>query len=280
MVVSRPIVRYHGGKWRLAPWIISYFPPHRIYVEPYGGGASVLLRKGRSYAEIYNDLDNEIVNLFKVARDHGEALLKAVLLTPYAREEFDLSYEESEDPLEQARRTMVRAGMGYGSTAMNTNGKTGFRGSAMRMGTHPAKDWANKVRDLPQVIERLRGVVIENRPALDVMAYHDTPQTLHYVDPPYLASTRTWKGGKQSYRYEMTDQDHEDLARFLRGLKGAVIVSGYPSPFYEDLYAGWTRRERASLADGAAHRTEVLWMKGIDLGLFGDTTNVKEANPS
>ncbi|MFG8489773.1 DNA adenine methylase, partial [Pseudomonas aeruginosa] len=100
--VRRPILRYHGGKWKLAPWIIQHLAPHHTYVEPFGGAASVLLRKARSYAEIYNDLDGDVVNLFRVARDHGEELRQALALTPFAREEFEASYVETTDPLERA----------------------------------------------------------------------------------------------------------------------------------------------------------------------------------
>jgi len=108
---TRPVLRYHGGKWRLASWIISHFPPHRVYVEPFGGAASVLLRKPRSYAEVYNDMDGEIVNVFRVLRDPARAreLERVLRLTPFAREEFELSYIRDEDPIEQARRTIVRA---------------------------------------------------------------------------------------------------------------------------------------------------------------------------
>ncbi len=119
MIPTRPIVRYHGGKWMLAQWIIAQFPAHRVYVEPFGGGGSVLLRKPRSYAEIYNDLDGEIVNLFLMARDHGEELRRALELTPFARVEFMESYEPSENPIEQARRTVARSFMGFGSNAHN-----------------------------------------------------------------------------------------------------------------------------------------------------------------
>jgi DNA adenine methylase len=257
---SRPIVRYHGGKWRLAPWIISRFPAHRVYTETFGGGGSVLLRKKRSYAEVYNDLDGEIVNLFRVVRDHGEQLVRAVELTPFARAEFELSYEPSPDPIEQARRTLVRCGMGFGSSAMNTDNKTGFRGSATRSGTTPATDWRNQNRNLWDVIDRLRGVVIENRPAIEIIQYHDAPTTLHYVDPPYVHDTRTWLGGKEAYRHEMTDAQHEELADVLHSLKGIVILSGYPSALYDRLYSDWACETREALADAAAKRIECLWI--------------------
>ena len=267
---ARPIVRYHGGKWMLAPWIISYFPSHRCYVEPFGGGGSVLLRKPRSHAEVYNDLDGEIVNLFRIARDHGEDLRRALELTPFSRDEFVLSYEPSEDPVEQARRTITRAFMGFGSNSHNK--ATGFRSNSDRSGTTPAQDWRHYPALFGAIIERLQGVVIENRDAFEVLQIHDSPTTLHYVDPPYLPETRD--AGKD-YRFEMDEADHVRLAEALGSLKGAVIVSGYPSPLYEDLYRGWQRAERAALADGAAPRTEVLWMRGIDLGLFAVPTGDK-----
>ncbi len=119
--LTRPLVRYHGGKWRLAPWIVGFIPAHRVYVEPYGGGGSVLLRKPRSYGEIYNDLDGEIVNLFRVVRDRGEALVRVLELTPFAREEFLDGWHVSDDPVEQARRTLIRAYMGFGSSAVSSS---------------------------------------------------------------------------------------------------------------------------------------------------------------
>lgn len=279
----RPIVRYHGGKWRLAPWIISYFPAHRIYVEPFGGGGSVLLRKTRSYAEVYNDLDGEIVNLFRVARDHGEELRMALEMTPYAREEFNLAWYPSPDPVEQARRTVVRSFMGFGSssvtrarkTSKSSKPQTGFRSNSNRSGTIPAHDWKHYPDEFVAIIERLRGVIIENRNAFEVMASHDSKETLFYVDPPYLPETRD-KG--TDYRFEMDEAGHIQLAEALHHLKGSVIVSGYPSLLYDRLYAGWNRVEHEALADGAAKRTEVLWIKGIDHGLFQDINQEEEAS--
>lgn len=294
---TRPILRYHGGKWILAPWIISHFQDHRVYVEPYGGAASVLLRKVRSYAEVYNDLDSEVVNLFRVCRECGPELRHLLSLTPFSREEYQSSWQQCEDPMERARRIVIRSFMGFGSAAAtrtgrtNANGEksagTGFRSNSNRSGTTPAHDWKNfsgtgfrdytgesdgrsNRRSIPAgdwsnfgcaldaIIERLQGVVIENKDALEIMRTHDGLKTLHYVDPPYVASTRD-RGA--DYIYEMTESDHALMAQNLHQLKGAVIVSGYANKLYDqELFKGWHRVTKAALADGARKRTEVLWM--------------------
>lgn len=261
--IARPLLRYHGGKYLLAPWIIQNFPEHRVYVEPYGGAASVLLQKDRSYAEVYNDLCGEVVNLFRVVRESGRELVRALELTPFSRDDFNLSYEPSADSLEQARRTVARSFMGFGSNAHNR--KTGFRSNSNRSGTTPARDWRNYPRALPAIIERLQGVVIENRDAVDVMLAHDSPRTLHYVDPPYVFDTR---GKGEDYKYEMTDVQHRELGEVLNQLQGYVVVSGYPSPLYDEIFEGWKKVERRALADGAQERTEALWMRNVPHDLF------------
>jgi DNA adenine methylase len=266
-VPTRPALRWHGGKWRLAPWIIGHFPAHRVYVEPYGGAASVLLRKPRVYAEVYNDLGDEVVTLFRVLRsERAPELIEALRLTPFARGEFEAAYEPAEDPVETARRLAVRAYMGFGSDGHNARVRTGFRANSNRAGTTPAHDWANYPDALKAIVERLRGVVIERRDALDVMRTHDSSETLHYVDPPYLPETRSDKSrrGKikyHAYSHEMTAEDHHRLLEFLQDLTGMVVLSGYPSPIYDDaLMPRWYRVERKALADGARARTEVLWI--------------------
>jgi DNA adenine methylase len=274
---TRPLLRYHGGKWRLAEWIVSQFPAHNIYVEPFGGAASVLLRKPRSYAEVYNDLDGEIVNLFRVMRDRGADLQRAIELTPYAREEFFISFEPTEDPLERARRTMMRSFMGFGGNLTRANRdqtpqRTGFRTySKKNRGAIPAQDWKNLPAALPATIDRIKGVIIEQRPAIEVMEEHDSPETLHYVDPPYVHSTRGFDAGGsiRGYRFEMSDEEHRELAKCLKGLAGAVILSGYACKLYDgDLYSSWERIEKPSMADGARSRTEVLWLRNVEHGLF------------
>lgn len=260
--MRRPVVRWFGGKWLLAPWIIAHFPAHRVYVEPFGGGGSVLLRKPRAYAEVYNDLDDEIVNLFEVLRDDvlSSRLIQQLRLTPFARVEFEQSYERTGDPVENARRFVVRSYMGHGANAHNPNVSTGFRGYANQNGRHPAKDWMNYPDALAVAAERVRGVTIEKRDALKVMSTHDDVSTLHYVDPPYVWETRGRSDRQRSYVHELDDAGHETLLQQLDALQGMVVLSGYPAALYDDRLKHWRRIERAALADGARERTEVLWL--------------------
>lgn len=263
--VSNPVLRWHGGKWRLAPWIVSHFPEHRGYTEVFGGGASVLLRKPRVYAEVYNDLDLEVVTLFSLLRDPVRAreLIELVELTPFSREELRVSFKPTQEPMERARRLLVRSFQGFGSQA--TPRTTGFRGHIGKAGTHAASVWRSYPPRLTQAVERLRGVIIENRPAVDVLREYDAPDVLHYVDPPYVPETRD-EGG--DYAHEMTAEDHHQLGAVLRLLKGMVVLSGYAHPLYdEELFKDWHRVEREALADGGRKRVEVLWMN--DAALLG-----------
>lgn len=261
--LHRPVLRYHGGKWKLAPWIISHFPPHRIYVEPFGGAASVLMRKPRCYAEIYNDQWSVVVNIFRVLRNPTTAaeLERQLRLTPFSREEFEQDYpDESTDPVERARSAILRSFAGFGSASTNGDHRTGFRANSNRSHTTPAHDWANYPNYIGSFVERLSGVVIENRDAIDVVRRHDSEQTLTYCDPPYPHSVRNMDRGNAAYAVESSDQYHCDLAAALHECAGMVVVSSYPGALYNDLYGDWERREIQAFADGARPRTEVLWM--------------------
>lgn len=266
--VTRPPMRYHGGKWRLAPWIIAHLPPHRCYVDPFGGGASVLMRKPRSYAEVYNDLAGDVVNVFRVLRDPEQAaqLEHLARLTPFARDEFNECTADAinaiDDPVERARRTVFRSLAGFGSAASNPKHATGFRANSNRSGSTPAHDWMRWPDHVAAWTERLAGVVIENRDALAVMAQHDAITTLHYVDPPYVHSTRMLAAakGRSLYVHEMTDDQHRELLTFLRGLRGMVVLSGYRCQIYDDMLGDWQRVDRMSFADGARDRVESLWL--------------------
>lgn len=258
--VTRPALRYHGGKFRLAPWILRFFPEHRTYVEPFGGAAGVLLQKPRAYAEVYNDLDGDIVNFFRVLREQPAKLSDACRLTPYAREEFERAYEPTGDSVERARRTAVRAAMGFGS-AGSTKGSTGFRVDTRRAYGTAMSNWVDFPDGLQVIAERLAGVLIENRDALDVIAAHDDSDTLLFIDPPYVHSSRVM--GSRTYRHEMSDEDHRQLLRTLQAVEGMVVICGYATDLYDDALSTWARHAttaRISSGRGTGLRTEVVWL--------------------
>lgn len=265
---TRPVLRYFGGKFRMAPKLLPLFPPHHCYVEPFGGAASVLLAKPRSPSEVYNDLSSDMVNLFRVLRDPATAteLQRRCALTPWAREEFEQAYEPTKDPIERARRTLVRGFMGLGSAGATRKGRTGFRVFTKESKRcNPAHEWPRWHPSVPLFCDRLRGVVIEHRPALQVIAAHDGLGTLFYVDPPYPIDAR--QDARGYYEHEMTDDEHRELAAALHQVRGMVVVSGYPCALYDDdLYAGWERREFRAVADNGATsdvnvaRVEVAWI--------------------
>lgn len=238
-------------------------------MEPFGGGASVLLRKPRSYTEVYNDLDDEIVSFFRVVRDHGAELALRLELTPFSRIEFQAAYAPTDDEIERARRTVIRSFLGFGSDGVHSTHRTGFRAKSQRAGTTPAHDWRNYPDALRLVVERFRAVVIEHEPAMQVIDRFDGAGVLFYVDPPYVHSTRCRVDHTRGYRHEMTDADHEALAEKLNHVRGSVVLSGYPCELYDRLFAGWSRVEKTGpLADGARERTEVLWMRNCEQDLF------------
>ena len=233
-----------------------------------------MMRKSRTYAEIYNDLDSEVVNVFRVLRDPATAqeLERLLRLTPFSRDDFEAAYTPTEEPVEQARRTIFKAFAGHGSDSIH-RGKasdtsmftrvcqwkpnTGFRGDSNRRGTTPAHDWKNYPKQIMRFCERLQGVVIENRPALKVITQYDYPDALIYVDPPYIHASR--RDPKHGYRHEMTNEDHRKLAEILRSVRGMVIISSYPCALYEELYSDWRCIEKRTRTLGKS-ATEVLWL--------------------
>jgi DNA adenine methylase len=222
---------------------------------------SVLLRKSRVHSEIYNDLDRGVVNLFRVLRDPVAAaeLQQLLSLTPFAREEFEASYaEDNVAPIEWARRFVVRSFMGFGSDSCNKARATGFRANARNAGTSTGADWSHYPDNLPAIVDRLRGVIIENRPAIEVMRFFDGPSTLFYVDPPYVMSMRSNSPGV--YSHEMTGNDHYELGIFLLGLSGMVVLSGYRNKLYDEIFAQWERHDHLTKTNGGQHRVESLWL--------------------
>lgn len=258
---TRALLRYFGGKWAIAPWVMAHLPPHRIYVEPFGGAASILLRKPRSRIEVYNDLDEEIVGIFRVVQDPAtcQALIRRLRRTPYARREFELAFQGSADPIIRAQRAIVRAYQSFHHESLFNNKKTTFADARHRTGSSSkAGEWKNYPRSLVSVSRRLHGVVIECRAAQEVIRAQDTPDTLFFIDPPYMPATRS----KSGYRHEMTTGEHIGLLEQLLQVRGAVVLAGYPSGLYDRMLVGWTRvqRQHYAAANGPEPRTEVLWI--------------------
>lgn len=262
----RPPVSYYGGKGRLAGWIASLLPPHRVYLEPFAGSCAVLLAKPPATHELVNDLDGDVVNFFRCLRDHPDELERACRLTPYAREEFDAAdlTDPGVDDLERARRWWVRA---THSINNNVTPHRSFSVSTKR-GSCDARSTLNLVGRFDAVATRLRPVVIECRPAIEVITQHADADTVVYADPPYLAATRSMRGRKtREYTREYAHEaDHRELAAVLNATPAAVLLSGYPSPLYDALYAGWQRVERrvhrpsSNAGRGERHHAvEVVW---------------------
>lgn len=255
--VTRPALRYFGGKWKLAPWIISFFPHHTNYVEPCGGAASVLLQKPPSPLETYNDLDGQVVNFFSVLRNQPEELIHLLDLTPWSREEFEncaapLSGEETD--LEKARRFFVLCWQSIskpGGTWRCMYDFSSRRRSAPRDGIELAH--------LYQVAARFKHVQIEKLDALEVIQKYDNSNSLFYFDPPYLGEVRTHR---KMYNCEVDTDFHAKAAGLLNKIRGYAVVSGYRSDLYRNLYedAGWCRFDSPSVATNGSSRTESVWL--------------------
>jgi DNA adenine methylase len=262
---KRPALRYYGGKWRLAPWIISHFPEHKNYVEPCGGAASVLLRKPRSKLETYNDLDGNIVNFFQVLRDQPDELIRKIKLTPWARAEYLLSLEPSPDSAEQARRTFVSLWMSMqGGHASKTSKTWRVHKNCLHAdgGIRTVKaphEFIAISEELQIIANRLRCIQIENRSAQDVIKRYDNAETLIYFDPPYVTETRA-QGNV--YKLETDNTFHIEAAELLRNAKGYVVVSGYACPLYTELYEhhGWQRVDKEAQTNSGGKRIESLWL--------------------
>jgi DNA adenine methylase len=246
-------------------WLLPHLPECHHYCEPFAGSAAVLLNRPPAPVETYNDLDGEVVNFFRVLRDDKERLVEVIGLTPFSREEFARACEldPALPPLERARRFYVRARQvrtGLAQTASlgrwaNCKGtsRAGMSGVVSR--------WLGAVESLPDIADRLLRVQIENRPAADVIQLYDSPKTLFYCDPPYVHETR---GDDNAYGYELTNEQHRDLAQLLNAVQAMAAISNYPCPLMDDLYPAPKWRKIVS-AEKTIHSTkdtriEALWI--------------------
>lgn len=264
-IAIRPPVKWHGGKHYLAGRIAALLPAHHTYVEPFGGAASVLLNKEPSPVEVYNDLDLRITRLFRVLRDHGEEFRRRLQLTPYSEAEFLHATLPHYDEIEQARRDFVRFRQSIGGRGDNYS----FSLHRARRGMADVVSGYLSAIDgeLPKIVERLGTVQIMHRPASEVIRLYDGPDTLFYCDPPYLPQARADR--RVAYSVDMTEDGHRALADRLRCCRGKVVLSGYPSDLYDELYKGW-RVVRVEVANHAAvgkskrRQVECVWLNWPD----------------
>jgi DNA adenine methylase len=264
--MSAPPFPYFGGKTMVAERIVGLLPPHGHYVEPFAGSLAVLLAKPPADHETVNDLDDTLMTFWRVLRDRPADLARACALTPHARAEHAASYDQPEslDEIELARRVWIQLSQGRNGTRR----RTGWRHYVRPKGGNSMPDYLRGYVDrLATIAERLHHVSLESRPALELIErYGREPGVLLYCDPPYLASARGWGN---NYKVEMrTVAEHAELAGALRNCEASVVLSGYPSPLYDDLYADWHRTELAAwtgngIRNGATKvdgdRIEVLW---------------------
>lgn len=254
------VVKYPGSKWRIAEWIIGHFPKHHSYLEPFFGSGAVLFNKGRSNIETANDLDEDVVNLFLQIRENAEKLAEAIYWTPYARAEYERAWEARETETDKFKRAVdfyIRMMMGHG---FRTNGeKVGWKNDIQgREAAYAAMQWRERPNIIFRAAERLRGVQIECRPAVDVIKRFNFPNVLIYADPPYVLETRSC--GRKQYKHEMTDQQHEEMLDALRKHEGYVVLSGYESDLYNKKLSGWRKEKISERAQTGGKREEVLWM--------------------
>jgi DNA adenine methylase len=256
--VKRPVMQYYGGKWRLAKWIISHFPKHHLYCEVFGGAASVLMRKEPSVVEVYNDIDSSVVNLFRVLRDPDKAaeLQRLLELTPYSREELRLCLEPSSNDVESARRLLVKVNqsIGHNLKPRNPEWRIGSANACRVCG------WVNYTDNMALFTERLRNVHIENSTWQKMFELYDSPSTLFYLDPPYVASTRHKGSHDNKYKHELTDSDHVEFCHAACKLQGMAVISGYDCEIYRDILADWKTETLVTRSRSNKPKTETLWI--------------------
>lgn len=262
--IKRPVLRYPGGKFKISSWIIDLFPEHECYCEPFCGGASVFFRKYPSKFEIINDLNSDIVNFFDLLRSKPDELIRAIELTPYSREIHNRAYHAKRtetDPIQRAVNLYVSLWQSFGTGVGKTNSGWRYQHTDNRGTTIVDNDWNNTER-LYLAAKRLKMAMIEHDDAFNIIDRFDTPDTLFYVDPPYLPITRSSKWSKSMYSHELSIKQHIHLAEVLNHIDGMAILSGYESDLYKELYlsAGWQIEKKSATTNGNNTAIECLYL--------------------
>lgn len=266
MTVRTPLT-YYGGKQALARQIVPLLPSHRVYLEPFAGGAAVLFAKPRAERETLNDLDGTIMRFWRALRDQPDELAQAVALTPYGRQEWRESRDETDDDLEAARRLLVNVDQSFSRSRRSWAPPCIGDGR----GRWQPGSWANLPAKLLAATDRLAGVALENCDALSLIERFDRDDCVMYLDPPYTGDHRlrakgAAAGGSHGYDVDTTPTLWADMVEVLRGVtKARVLLSGYPCEEAEGL--GWemvplTARRTVQSRDGDSlpFAPEVLWL--------------------
>lgn len=253
----RTIIKYPGAKWRIADWIIGHMPEHKSYLEPYFGSGAVFFRKPASRIETVNDLDSNVVNLFRCVRDNPGRLAALIAATPYSRQEYYSAFTAAtEDPFERARLYLLQCWQGHG---FRTYCRSGWKNDVDgREYAYAVRYWNQLPEWIVQIVDRLKQAQIECMPAIDLIRRFNRPDVLIYADPPYLLSTRKMK---KQYAYEMSEADHIELLETLIQHKGPVLISGYDNDLYDSFLQNWDKFQIETTAEKGLHRIETLWVK-------------------
>ena len=274
----KSVIKYPGSKWNIAPQLVELIPEHHSYVEPFFGSGAVLFNKPVSDIETVNDMDSDVVNLFRCIQKDSERLARLVMTTPFSREEYERQFEGCTSTLyasnfQRAAGFLIKCWQGHG---FRTNGyKVGWKNDVVgREKAYALWNWYRLPDWIIDITERLRKVQIENRPALEVIERFNYSQVFMYLDPPYMLGTRS---GKQ-YMHEMTDAEHEELLQMILQSRAKIMISGYETDMYNDYLSGWEKKQFSSCAEHGKPRVETVWMNyKADLQMnFGDFPEVMQ----
>ena len=251
----KAIIKYPGSKWSIANWIINKFPEHHSYLELFFGSGAVLFNKSRSNIETVNDLDDNVINLFNWIKNDPEKLAHEIYFTPYARNIYENSNDNiPEESLAKAVNFCIQINMGYGCRILD---RVGWKKDVYgREKAYSAIDWCKLPDRIIQASERLRGVQIENKPAVELAQQFNHKNVLIYADPSYMQETRCCK----QYNHEMNDEEHSNLLDVLLAHKGPVLISGYDNDLYNDRLKNWYKGETISYTRNGTRKREILWM--------------------
>ena len=274
----KSVIKYPGSKWNIAPQLVELIPEHHSYVEPFFGSGAVLFNKPVSDIETVNDMDSDVVNLFRCIQKDSERLARLVMTTPFSREEYERQFEGCTSTLyasnfQRAAGFLIKCWQRHG---FRSNGyKVGWKNDVVgREKAYALWNWYRLPDWIIDITERLRKVQIENRPALEVIERFNYSQVFMYLDPPYMLGTRS---GKQ-YMHEMTDAEHEELLQMILQSRAKIMISGYETDMYNDYLSGWEKKQFSSCAEHGKPRVETVWMNyKADLQMnFGDFPEVMQ----